>query len=162
MNSIKSAHQYDRVVVFNATFNNISLISWQTVLLVEETGENHKPATCHYFTLNIFYCQANEQTMDQTQVINLWSLLHVSDNFYHITLYGVHLAMSRIRTHNFSGDRHWKHTCRYCKSNYHTIMTTTGPSHLLSEVGRMDEIVMVNNITKVYKTYHSSGKSKTL
>ena len=32
------------VVVFNATFNNISFISWQSVLLVEETGvpgENH-------------------------------------------------------------------------------------------------------------------------
>ena len=34
-------------MVFNATFNNISVISWQSVLLVEETGvpeENHRPA----------------------------------------------------------------------------------------------------------------------
>ena len=33
-----------RVVVFNTTFNNISIISWQSVLLVEETRvprENH-------------------------------------------------------------------------------------------------------------------------
>jgi hypothetical protein len=33
-----------RDMVFNATFNNISAISWQTVLLVKETvvpGENH-------------------------------------------------------------------------------------------------------------------------
>jgi hypothetical protein len=33
-----------RVMVFNATFNNISVISWQSVLLVEESGvpiENH-------------------------------------------------------------------------------------------------------------------------
>ena len=32
------------VMVFNATFNNISVISWQLVLLLEETGvhgENH-------------------------------------------------------------------------------------------------------------------------
>jgi hypothetical protein len=28
------------VVVFNATFKNISDISWRSVLLVEETGEN--------------------------------------------------------------------------------------------------------------------------
>jgi hypothetical protein len=28
------------VMVFNATFNNISVISWQSVLLVEETGKN--------------------------------------------------------------------------------------------------------------------------
>jgi hypothetical protein len=27
------------VMVFNATFNNISVISWQSVLLVEETGK---------------------------------------------------------------------------------------------------------------------------
>jgi hypothetical protein len=27
-------------MVFNATFNNVSVILWQTVLLVEETGES--------------------------------------------------------------------------------------------------------------------------
>ena len=30
-----------RVMVFNATFNNISVVSWLSVLLVEETGEIH-------------------------------------------------------------------------------------------------------------------------
>ena len=37
-------------VVFNATFNNISVISWRSVLLVEETRvprENHRPAASH-------------------------------------------------------------------------------------------------------------------
>ena len=37
----------DRVMVFNAIFNNLSVISWRSVLLVEETGvpgENHRPA----------------------------------------------------------------------------------------------------------------------
>jgi len=28
-------------MVFNATFNNISVKSWRSVLLLEETGENH-------------------------------------------------------------------------------------------------------------------------
>ena len=40
-------------MVFNATFNNISVISWQSVLLVEETGapeENHQPAASHLQT----------------------------------------------------------------------------------------------------------------
>ena len=44
----------DRVMVFNATFNNISAISWMSVLVVEETGvpgENHRPAVSHSFTL---------------------------------------------------------------------------------------------------------------
>ena len=29
------------IMVFSATFNNISVISWWSVLLVEETRENH-------------------------------------------------------------------------------------------------------------------------
>jgi len=34
-------------MVFNATFNNISVISWQSVLLVEEAGiPGEKPPIC--------------------------------------------------------------------------------------------------------------------
>jgi len=43
------------VNVFNNTFNNISVISWRSVLLVEETGvsgENHRPDTSHWQTLS--------------------------------------------------------------------------------------------------------------
>jgi hypothetical protein len=39
-------HNRVRVMVFNATFNNISVISWRSVLLVKQTGvpgENHRP-----------------------------------------------------------------------------------------------------------------------
>jgi hypothetical protein len=39
-----------RVMVFNATFNNISDISWWSVLLLEEigvAGVNHRPVTKH-------------------------------------------------------------------------------------------------------------------
>jgi len=41
------------VMVFNATFNNISVISWRSILLVDETrvpGENHQPVASHWQT----------------------------------------------------------------------------------------------------------------
>jgi hypothetical protein len=42
-------------MVFNATFNNISVISWQSILLLEESrvpGENHRPVASHWQTLS--------------------------------------------------------------------------------------------------------------
>jgi len=36
--SVHIHHLSVRVMVLNATFNNISVISWRSVLLVEETG----------------------------------------------------------------------------------------------------------------------------
>jgi hypothetical protein len=39
-------------MVFNITFNNISAISWWSVLLVKETSENHCPVASHWQTLS--------------------------------------------------------------------------------------------------------------
>ena len=48
-------------MVFNATFNNISVISWQSVLLVEKTG-------------------VPEKTIELSQVIDKLSLQSVSQS----------------------------------------------------------------------------------
>jgi hypothetical protein len=81
-------------MVFNTTSNNISLISWWSVLLVEETGvprENHQPAASHW-------------------------------NLYHIMLYQTQLAWAGFKLAtlvvigtDYTGS---------CKSNYHTITAT--------------------------------------
>ena len=84
-------------MVFNVTFNNVSVISWRSVLLVEETrvpGENHRLVTSH------------------------WQI-------YHIMLYWVHLAMNRFELTSLviiGAD-----CTDSCKSNYHMITTMTAP-----------------------------------
>jgi len=66
--------------VLKATFNNIYVTLWRSVLLVEETavpGENHRPVT------------------------SLWQTLS-----HNVVFSTVNLALIKIQTHNFSGDRH--------------------------------------------------------
>ena len=66
-------------MVFNATFNNILVVSWRSVLLVDETGvlgENHRPAA------------SKRQPLSHNVV---------------------HLTLSAIKNHNISGDRHRLH-----------------------------------------------------
>jgi hypothetical protein len=52
-------------MVFNATFNNISVISWQSVLLVGETGvprENHRPVANHIMLYQVHFAMNRVQT----------------------------------------------------------------------------------------------------
>ena len=86
-----------RVLVLNATFNNILFISWRSVLLVEKTGvpgKNHWPVSSH------------------------WQI-------YHIMVYCVHLAITRfeLTTLVVIGTD----CIGSYKSNCHTITTMTVP-----------------------------------
>ena len=88
-------------MVCNSFFNNISVISWRSVWLLEETGvprEIHRPA-------------------------------QITDKLYHLMLYQVHLAWAGFELTTLmvkDTDRPDS-----CKSIYHTIKTTTTPLHML-------------------------------
>jgi hypothetical protein len=49
----------------------------------------------------IYFLNLPEKTNDLSQV---------TDNLYHVMMYRVHLAMSKIRTHNLNGNMHWLHS----------------------------------------------------
>jgi hypothetical protein len=84
-------------MVFNATFNNISVISWRSILLVEEIrvpGENHWPVASHWQT----FSHNNVSSTPPHERFELTTLVVIDTDC--------------------TGS---------CKSNYHTIMTTAVP-----------------------------------
>jgi hypothetical protein len=55
-------------MVFNATFYNISVISWRSVLLVVEIGvprENHQPAPSHSQTISHNVVSSTTQSLNK-------------------------------------------------------------------------------------------------
>ena len=64
---------------FNATFNNISVISWRSVLLMEATGENHRPVACHWQTLSHYVVSSTRMSGIRTHnVSGAWITIKVN------------------------------------------------------------------------------------
>jgi len=62
-------------MVFKATFNNISVILWPSVLLMEETGEpreNHRPVASHWQTLSHNVIHAPRPDWDSNSQHQWW------------------------------------------------------------------------------------------
>jgi hypothetical protein len=72
-------------MVFNATFKNISVTSWQSVLFWWRTPQYQK------------------------KTIDLHAVCHWQIFSHNVVSTALHLASAGVRTHKISGDRHWLH-----------------------------------------------------
>jgi hypothetical protein len=115
-------------MVFSATFNIISVISWRSALLVKEIGipgENHRPTASHW------------QTLSHNVVIEYTSLIA---GFEHTTLV--------IGTDCIGS----------CKSNHHTNTTTTTPvPYIIVSIPESVSDCCLNTNWTVFQ-YHSQDK----
>ena len=96
-----------RVTLFNATFNNISCISWRSILLVEEprvTGEDHRPDKLYHIMLYI--SSTPHLSENRTHNLVLMSTVYIgrSKSNYHMMTttttpcylrynYGIHFSL---------------------------------------------------------------------
>jgi hypothetical protein len=67
-----------RLMVLNASFNNISVISWRSVLLVDETRENHRPVVSHWQTLShnvVSSTPLRERGLNSQLVNSVWRMV---------------------------------------------------------------------------------------
>ena len=101
------------LMVLNVTFNNISVISWWPVLLVEETrvpgGKKHRSEARHWQTLSHNVVSSTPR--------------HERDLNSQLTLVVIGTDCTGS-----------------CKSNYHMIMTTTAPHMIIHVHFRFNQI----------------------
>jgi hypothetical protein len=111
-------------MVVNVTFNNISVISWRSVLLIEETGvsrENHRPVPSHWqiSSHNVIsgtppherdvmlrymkYVKLCPKTSNHTNVIFIpFLLFYIINNYYFIHIMGVMAMVFNATLSNIS------------------------------------------------------------
>ena len=112
--NIHSHDSYTRIMVFNTTFDNISAISWWSVLLMEETGVLSKKPTTRRKSLTNFITQCSiEYTSPCT---------------------GIESTTLVVTGTDCTGS---------CKSNYHTITTKTAPE-LIGKTSQIRQIKVIH------------------
>ena len=120
-----------RVVAFNATFNNMSAISWRSLLLMEENWvheENHRPAASHWQALSHYVASSTPcHKLDSNSIATL-------------VMIGTDCTGS-------------------CKPNCHPI-TTTAASQFVEHVRRVWRYQRVIRILKSKKNKKHNGQKK--
>jgi hypothetical protein len=120
-------------MVLNATFNNISVISWRSVLLVEETGKNHRPVatdklkislsvqqwkTRSFFTTSYYYkhkCRISVINRISTLVFWISKRNHsLCLNFFHLLSRKPNLEKCSIYSNKFFHNFHLSESSFTC------------------------------------------------
>jgi hypothetical protein len=92
-------------MLLNTTFNNISIISWRSVVLVEETGvpgKNHWPVASHWQALSHNVVSS---------IINYFALVFIQGR-----------TKTNMRKYESLGDIHCTSTCKCADVNILTIL----------------------------------------
>jgi hypothetical protein len=110
------------LMVFNATFNNSSAISWRSVLFAEETGvpgENNHTELSKTLLKHKYMCIGHSRNLLLYVLVWDWNRhvtrlnRHRDTNIPGLTLSHNVVSstprVSEIRTHNVCGDRDWLH-----------------------------------------------------
>ena len=114
-------------MVLNATFNNISVISWWSVLLVGETGgvgENHRPVVSHWQTLShimLYTSPWSRSELTASVVIDTDCIGSCKSNYHTITATTAP-ALQRTKPQTTTPDKLLLNSC-YLKLSRVSIVT---------------------------------------
>jgi hypothetical protein len=93
-----------RVMVFNVIFNNISVTSWWSVLLVEEIRDNHRHATSHWQTLS-----HKVVPISKGLLVRCHCTMLCTTNRWWCVLFILRVSILRVWSYNFTEGDVWAH-----------------------------------------------------